>query len=234
MKTVNDIRRQLIQKYRDGDFVTDKTGQKTVEVVAESFIANEDWIVKLPNKEYIKRELEWYKSQSLFVKDIPGETPAIWKQVADADGKINSNYGWAIWSEENHSQYMNVLMELIMNGFSRRATMIYNRPSMHTDYNQNGMSDFMCTYANGFFIRDNKLHSHYIMRSNDARFGYANDVAWAKYVQQRLLDDLNTNEHFFENELELGDLYWTATSLHVYERDFKLLDDLISTGKYEG
>jgi thymidylate synthase len=45
---------------------------------------------------------------------------------------------------------------------------------------------------------------------------------------------LNTNEHFFENELELGDLYWTATSLHVYERDFKLLDDLISTGKYEG
>ena len=89
MKTVNDIRRQLIQKYRDGDFVTDKTGQKTVEIVAESFIANEDWIVKLPNKEYIERELEWYKSQSLFVKDIPGETPAIWKQVADADGKIN-------------------------------------------------------------------------------------------------------------------------------------------------
>lgn len=219
MQRVFNIRNQLIQKYRDQDFVTDKTGVKTIEIIGQSFIVDEDWIIRKPNYEYIERELEWYKSRSLYVKDIPGETPAIWKQVADKDGKINSNYGYLIWSTENGNQYSHVLDELRHNPNSRRAVMIYNRPSMHTDYYANGMSDFVCTYANTFLIRDNKLHSHYIMRSNDAIFGANNDFAWAKYVQRQLALDLG---------VEAGDLIWTVSSLHVYERHFKFIEELIN------
>ena len=219
MQTVSDIRAKLIQKYKDQDFITDKTGVKTIELIGESFIANEDWIIRKPNYEYIERELEWYRSQSLYVEDISGETPAIWKQVASKHGRINSNYGYLIWSDENHNQYMNVLSELSHNQNSRRAVMIYNRPSMHRDYCVDEMSDFVCTYANTFLIRDGKLISHYLMRSNDAVFGYDNDVHWARYVQDMLARDLGVVP---------GEIIWTATNLHVYERHFKFIEELMN------
>jgi thymidylate synthase len=219
MQTVSDIRKKLMIKRIEKDYVTDKTGVKTIELVGESFIADEDWIVRKPNLEYVQRELDWYHNMSLRVDDIPGETPQIWKDIASKGGKINSNYGYLIWNEKNGDQYRNCLRELRANPDSRRATMIYNRPSMHKDYNQDGMSDFVCTYANQFMIRNNKLVSHYIMRSNDAVFGYCNDVHWAMHVHEMLAYDLN---------IEKGDLIWTASSFHIYERHFKFLDKLIN------
>lgn len=218
MNRVSDIRAKLIEKYKNEDFVIDKTGVKTIELIGESFIVDEDWIIRPPNYEYIEREIQWYESQSLYVEDIPGQTPVIWKQVADKNGKINSNYGYLIWSEENGRQYDHVLNELKKNPNSRRAVMIYNRPTMHSDYCADGMSDFICTYANDFLIRDGKLISHYLMRSNDAVFGANNDFAWARHVQTKLAKDLN---------VETGDLIWTVSSLHVYERHFQFIDKLI-------
>ena len=222
MKTANDIRADLIDKYLAEDYVIDKSGAKTIEVLGESFVADENWLIRTPAYKYIDRELEWYMSESLYVDDIPGETPQIWKDISSDEGKINSNYGWCIYSEENGNQYKHVLRELRNNPNSRRAAMIYNRPSMHLDYNRDGMSDFMCTFANTFMIRDGKLISHYAMRSNDAVFGYNNDVAWAKFVQGQLAYDL---------EVEVGDLIWTATNLHVYERHFEFIEALINAGK---
>mgnify|MGYP002634573772 FL=1 len=222
MKTANDIRADLIDKYLSEDYVIDKSGAKTIEVLGESFVADENWLIRTPAYKYIERELEWYMSESLYVDDIPGETPQIWKDISSNEGKINSNYGWCIYSEENGNQYKHVLRELRNNPNSRRAAMIYNRPSMHLDYNRDGMSDFMCTFANTFMIRDGKLISHYVMRSNDAVFGYNNDVAWAKFVQGQLAYDL---------EVEVGDLIWTATNLHVYERHFEFIEVLINAGK---
>lgn len=216
---VSYMRQMIIDKYLSEDFVIDKTGVKTVEVIGATFIADEDYIIRKPAYAYIERELEWYKSQSLNVNDIPGETPQIWKSVASTEGKINSNYGWCIYSEENGNQYKHVQRELRNNPNSRRATMIYNRPSMHLDYNRDGMSDFMCTYANTFYVRDNKLVSHYLMRSNDAVFGYNNDYAWAKYVQNQLAEDLG---------IEVGELIWTASNFHVYQRHFNFIEELIN------
>ena len=216
------MRQMIIDKYLSEDFVIDKTGVKTVEVIGATFIADEDHIIRKPAYEYIERELEWYKSQSLYVNDIPGDTPKIWKDIASDEGKINSNYGWCIYSEENGNQYKHVLRELSRNYNSRRATMIYNRPSMHVDYNRDGMSDFMCTYANTFYIRDRKLISHYLMRSNDAVFGYNNDYAWARYVQNQLAEDLG---------MEVGELIWTASNFHVYERHFNFIEEFIDANK---
>ena len=222
MKTANDIRAYLIDKYLSEDYVIDKSGAKTIEVLGESFVADENWLIRTPAYKYIERELELYMSESLYVDDIPGETPQIWKDISSNEGKINSNYGWCIYSEENGNQYKHVLRELRNNPNSRRAAMIYNRPSMHLDYSRDGMSDFMCTFANTFMIRDGKLISHYVMRSNDAVFGYNNDVAWAKFVQGQLAYDL---------EVEVGDLIWTATNLHVYERHFEFIEALINARK---
>ena len=214
LNNVDFIRSRFLLKLAAGDFVTDKTGCKMIEIMGASFIADEPAIFGTVNEDYVKREIEWYVSQSLNVNDIPGDVPAIWKAIATPDGRINSNYGWCIFSEENGSQYDNVLKELKQNPDSRRATMIYTRPSMHTDYNKDGMSDFMCTNAVGYLIRNNRLHAHVSMRSNDVIFGYKNDYSWQKYVLDKLAFDLN---------IELGDIYWNVTSLHVYEKHFHLV-----------
>jgi thymidylate synthase len=235
MQSVDGIRNKLAEKLEKRDFVIDKTGSKTIELIGESFWATEKSIFGEVNYDYADREIEWYESQSLYVNDIPGTVPKIWLDVASTEGKINSNYGYLIFSEENGNQYKNVLETLKSNRDSRRATMIYNRPSMHTDYNKNGMSDFICTNSVNYFIRKDLYKTGYSytkkehlvaivqMRSNDAIFGYKNDFYWQMYVAKKLCKELEIPE---ENII----LIWNAASLHVYERHFYLVNNFIRTG----
>lgn len=219
---VSDIRKEFQSLYREKQFIFDKSGVELLEIINASFIANEPFIFHQVNKEYVERELQWYRSMSLNVNDIPGGPPAIWKQVSDKDGFINSNYGWCIYSEENGYQFMKVVEELSVSPLSRRAIMIYNRPSMHIDYCKNGMSDFMCTNAVQYFLREGKLHACVYMRSNDAIFGYRNDYAWQKYVLNQLLIAVNSKKNTVYAE---GDIYWNVGSLHIYSRHFKYVTE---------
>lgn len=214
MLSIDVVRDYFKEALANEQFVIDKTGAKMLELVGESFIANEPAIFGTVNQEYVQHELDWYLSTSLNVNDIPGGPPKIWQQVATEDGFINSNYGWCIFHPDNGFQYDRVKEELIKNPYSRRAIMIYNRPSMHMDYNANGMSDFMCTNAVQYLYRKGKLNAVVQMRSNDVVFGYKNDYAWQKFVLDRLAADLETDP---------GRIIWNAGSLHVYERHFKLV-----------
>lgn len=219
----NYIVREIFSEmlYRN-EFVVDKNGGKVLEIIGASFRANEDFIFGSVNHNYVDRELKWYLSQSLKVADIPGETPAIWNQVASSKGEINSNYGYLIFSPENGDQYYHVLNTLSADRNSRRATMIYTRPSMHLDYNRDGMSDFVCTNAVTYHIRDGMLNATVQMRSNDAIFGFKNDYYWQLYVLRRLASDLGVG---------VGMIFWQAASLHVYERHFFLVDHYFKTGE---
>ncbi len=191
-----------------------------IELTNVSFAVKRGWLLREPNQDYIERELAWYKSQSRNVSDIPGGTPAIWKQCADNFGNINSNYGWCTDSVDNGYQYDAVAQELADSPDSRRAVMYYTRPTMHVDQNLNGMNDHMCTFAVQYTIRNDKLDALVYMRSNDAVFGYNNDVAWQQHVHTHLLDDLRTAHDW----LELGELFWNVGSLHVYPRHYFLLE----------
>jgi thymidylate synthase len=212
MLKVEDIRNHFINELEHGEFITDKTGVKTIEMIGATFEADEPTIFGDVNDDYIQRELDWYKSMSLYVDDIPGVTPAIWKQVADRGGKINSNYGLAIYHKDNYLQYANVLNELQFSPNSRRAVMIYTRPTMWNDYNRDGMSDFMCTNTVQYMIRDGQLVVIVQMRSNDVVFGYRNDYAWQKYVAFHMTKDLKLTKQ--------PKIIWHVGSLHVYERHF--------------
>lgn len=221
--TTEDIRDELKRLYKEGVFREGKFG-KTVEIQNAHFLADKDWIIREPNYDYAKREIEWYESQSLYVKDIPGDTPKIWQMCADKDGKINSNYGWCIFSDENGSQYENCLNRLLGDHHTREACMIYTRPSMQVDCNNNGMHDFMCTYSTQVFLNPINefgydLDYTVFMRSNDAVYGFCNDVIWTQHVRDKLVSDLN------KHGLTVfpGKIIWNAGSLHVYERHFKHL-----------
>lgn len=225
-----DIRQQFIELLAQKKFtsvnregsMTALTGNTTIEIVGQSFIADEEAIFGEVNWDYVAREEAWYNSMSLNVNDIPGGPPQIWKTVADKDGFINSNYGAILYSDWNGHQFKNCVNELAHNPGSRRATAIYTRPSMWADYNLNGRSDFMCTNAVGYLIRDGLLHAHVQMRSNDSWAGYRNDRAWQKHVLEKMAKELGVGS---------GDIYWTVTSLHVYARNYYLVDHCARTGQ---
>ena len=221
MQKVADIRKYFIEALNRGEFVTDKTGVKTIELVGASFLADETAIFGTPNKEYIDREIEWYASQSLRVSDIPGKTPAIWESVASKTGLIHSNYGYLTYSFRNGSQFHSCLAQLLANPNSRRAMMIYTRPSIQWEYNSDGMSDFICTNSVQYLIRDGRMHAVVQMRSNDVVFGYRNDYAWQLHILEHLVRRYNYETT--DERVKLGDITWQVGSLHVYERHFDLV-----------
>jgi len=212
---VRDIRAEFSELFRKQEFAEDGN----LEIINASFIADEPSIFGEVNEDYANRELRWYLSQSLFVCDIPGDVPKIWQQVASRNGKINSNYGWAIFSPENGYQYKKAIKNLLDSRNSRQAVMIYIRPSMHEDAFDDGMRDFMCTYSVQLLIRKNRLHYIVNMRSNDAIFGYRNDLHWHHFVRDSALEALNPRYP----GLIAGNMHWNAGSLHVYPRHFELV-----------
>ena len=210
-----------------------KFRNSTVELQNVHFIADNDYIVRKPSEEYIKRELKWYESQSLNINDLEGKIPDAWKSTANPLGYVNSNYGWCVFSKDNGYQYKNCLKTLLNDHNTRQAVMIYTRPSMYADSIENGKHDFMCTHYVHCFLNEvrhpeNNVEVYelkYIVyqRSCDAVFGFNNDLAWHKHVYDKLYDDLieagipmSDNKPFIE---------YNCGSLHVYDRHFKHLEN---------
>lgn len=226
-----DIRQEFARLLQEQSFtsvdreksMTSLVGNQTLEIVGANFVALDDAIFGTVDWDYVKREEAWYDSQSRNVNDIPGNVPAVWKSIASSDGTINSNYGWTVYSPENGSQYEEVLEELRAHPGSRRAEIIYTRPSMWIEYNLDGRSDFMCTNTVQYLIRNGSLHGCVQMRSNDAVLGFKNDRAWQMTVLQRLAGDLG---------LPVGNLHWQVGSLHVYSRHFYLVDHYWRSGEH--
>jgi thymidylate synthase len=215
---IDQIKTYFINELKNENFTIDKTGAKTIELIGASFYADEGAIFGKPNYEYIDRELDWYESQSTNINDIYGsdrEPPEAWQYSANAHGEINSNYGLLVFGEKYYEQFEHVVQELKTNPDSRRASMIYNRPSIWKEYNENGKNDFICTNAVTYYIRDNKLHATVQMRSNDVIFGYRNDWAWQRFMMEEVMHELELDE--------LGDMIWQVQNLHVYERHFHLV-----------
>ena len=72
--------------------------------------------------------------------------------------------------------------------------------------------DEMCTICLNYQIRDGKLHSTCVMRSNDFNFGLRNDIAFFIYLQKYIADRLG---------VEYGSYTHYAFSMHMYDRDFE-------------
>jgi thymidylate synthase len=130
---------------------------------------------------------------------------------------VNSNYGWCVFAAKNFSQYDFCIDELKKNHQSRKAQMIYTRPSIVIDYNFNGMSDYICTNNVHCFIRKNKLIYIVNQRSCDAIYGFLNDWAWHRFVAQKMLIELN---------LDFGKIIYNIDSLHIYDRHYDILQKI--------
>tara|TARA_B110000240_G_C13444928_1_gene429860 strand:- start:179 stop:877 length:699 start_codon:yes stop_codon:yes gene_type:complete len=231
MNNVQTIREYFINELRNGDFTQDKSGQKTIELIGASFIADEASIFGEVNQDYVQAEIDWYLQGSTNINDIDygNQPPQAWQGAANKHGEINSNYGHLIFSDSYYRQFENALNELVWNQDSRRASMIYQRPSIWSDFNENGKSDFICTNAVTYYIRNGKMNCVVQMRSNDVVFGYKNDYAWQAYVLSEMVNQYNQDKIMEHEEasrdmqLDVGTITWQVQNLHVYERHFNLV-----------
>ena len=180
---------------------------------------------------YIENELAWYLSQDRCIKGHPGiEDNKIWSKICTDEGRVNSNYGFLLFSKENgngeFSQYEYALKAIIKDKNTRQAIMYFCRPQLHWEYcdNINARYDFTCTISYQIFIRNNILCLIVTMRSNDVIRGLqCGDLPFAGYIYEKIYNELLQ----YYPELKYGEIMWNAASLHCYERDFILLDKIV-------
>ena len=86
-----------------------------------------------------------------------------------------------------------------------------------------GNKDVPCTLTMHWFIRENKLHLIVNMRSNDIILGFTNDVFQFTMMQEAMM--LRLRETY--PDLELGNYYHNAGSMHIYDRHFEMAQSII-------
>jgi thymidylate synthase len=207
------------------DYETSPRGKKIKEI--------ENAVLQLDNPEsnlfmnevrsvplkYLAGELLWYfsgRNDLAFISRFSN----FWKAIAEKDETCNSAYGNLLFKGMEKSQYFWAYSKLVEDKDTRQAIIHFNRP-----YHQyQGNKDFVCTLVGIFQIRDNKLNFTIDMRSNDVFFGLTFDLPFFTLLQQQMLKHLRESAY---PTLELGRYTHIAHSLHVYEKDFQILNSML-------
>tara|TARA_Y100001938_G_scaffold130909_1_gene187385 strand:+ start:4222 stop:4911 length:690 start_codon:yes stop_codon:yes gene_type:complete len=161
---------------------------------------------------YLKAELNWYRSGDLSIENIKRYS-TMWEKICDDYGLVNSNYGYLAKHMKCNNyitQFGWCVQQLYEDPNSRRAIINFNNP----DHKYNGVKDFPCTISQQFYIRNNKLDSITLMRSNDLIYGFCYDVPYFTLLQKEMAQKLN---------IKLGVYHHYAMSMHVYERHFEMI-----------
>jgi thymidylate synthase len=206
-------------------------GLKTIEL-EDAYLVLEDPaqpVCHLPERhiseKYLHGEQDWYKSGSLWAKDI-ASYGSMWESLADSNGTINSNYGYLAllqkWSGK--SQYEWCVDPLRRDPQTRQAVINYNQP-VHKYID---VKDFPCTMFQQFSLAGfdcaPELESLVVMRSNDLMFGLTYDMPWFCYLQLKLAKELGYDP---------GEYRHFAASLHVYDKHMAMLQDIAKVKKYD-
>lgn len=211
----NNLDEVFIQMYEKGYFLSKR--EVKYKCLFNPIIVLKPGVIKTYKSrplsiQYLIDELSWYlnpnEENTKRIKKYK-----IWKEYFDG-GKIFSNYG-----EKALKQLPNVIKELQNDMFTTRA-IIYYGSIENLGIIQNGESiDMVCTIAMQFyFTLDNFLNATIYMRSNDLIFGFFYDFIWASLLFEKVLKNFP--------KAKTGNLTWIVTNLHVYEKDFKKLEEI--------
>lgn len=83
-------------------------------------------------------------------------------------------------------------------------------------------ADVPCTIAVSFRVRDGKLYMTTHMRSNDIMWGVPYDIFQFCFLQMTIANEL---------DLDLGDYVHHADSLHMYRKDFNVVNGMTTAVK---
>lgn len=180
---------------------------------------------------YTLKEMELYNSCSNRVEDF-AKASKFWEKLANEDGTINSAYGFLIWGNASHGnlkfEKASTAMKtpwdwskqsLIDDKDTRQALMRFSLP----EHFYRGVKDFTCTTHGNWLIRNDKLHLSVVMRSNDLNKGLVYDLSWFCSLIDKMLEELKST---YPN-LTKGHYTHTAHSAHIYEKDQKVILDML-------
>lgn len=213
-------------------YETKPRGQLVKEMIGVTFVLTNPrarlctLAARKANYGFAAGEFCWYLRGAEDLESIAYYNPRM-KGFSDDGKKLHSAYGRRLLAHPPNrpSQWADVISTLKQDRDSRRAVMTIYAPSDMRRAVDDGTKDVPCTLALQFFIRDNRLHLHVTMRSNDVIWGLTNDLFSFTLLQETMLLDLR--EAGVEN-LELGEYIHTAGSMHIYERHFKMASEILA------
>lgn len=229
-KDFDETLKKTMEKLSQSENHSSPRGLKTKELINYSVCINNPRLTILTNPhrklsiEYLKAEFDWYLSGELNIDKIK-QHASMWEKIKNPDGTVNSNYGYFVFHQKfnydnqliNQFQYC---FDCLLNDIdSRQAVINFNQ--LHHKYKNN--KDFVCTLSLQFLIRNNQLHSIVNMRSCDIVYGASYDIPWFSYIQLLLLEKLTKSGL----NISLGQLYHNSASLHIYEKHFNMMNNII-------
>ena len=174
-----------------GFYITDPKDRKIINKERE-------W-----NENYADCEWLWYLSGDRSVDKLGefyGKIPPIWEKMANAEGNVNSNYGWQ-WDRNKQIDYVYKL--LLDQPDTRQAVITILDMKEHDKFTY----DTPCTYAIQFTIVNGRLDMCVTMRSNDLWYGFCNDQYQFSKLQELMA---------YRLDIETGTYYHFAHNMHLY------------------
>jgi thymidylate synthase len=159
------------------------------------------------NADYANFEFDWYLKGDRDASEI-GERAKIWKQMmVPGTSNVVSNYGY-FW---NYNDQLNrIIKEIKNNKETRRAIIVH--------YNLDELDlykyDTTCNDVLNFYRKDDKLHLTVFARSIDLVFGFCNDQYTFAKLMEMVAEEL---------KIEVGEMHWLITNLHIYPRHYDML-----------
>lgn len=225
--TFADVYRKVLGGcYANPDYVSSPRGQLVKEISNVALVFDPKFSLYENEKRssqfnYIAGELIWYFCGRNDI-DFISKYSKFWSKLDQGNGTVNSAYGNLIFVEKNehgHTQWQWALNSLISDKDTRQAILHFNKPS-HQYLNN---TDFVCTLNAVFQIRNDELNLTVDMRSNDLILGTPTDVAFFTVLQQQMLNHLRD----YYPKLRLGKYTHIVHSIHLYERHFELVEEML-------
>ena len=211
--------------YHSPDFISKPRGKRVREKLGVKFtITNpRHRIPYVPTRKfsvfYMVGELLWYLSGENST-DWISYYSSFWKNISDDGKTANSAYGSRLFkphpriADAKFIQWQYIIDELRRDPDSRRAVVHIRVP----DDSIEAKLDVPCTLTLQYFLRDNALYQIVNMRSSDLILGIAYDIPAFTFFQEMLANELG---------VELGTYTHISNSLHIYERHFDMVKEML-------
>lgn len=208
MHTMNHAWQATLEKVLDTGRVITTRGKRVIEVDHHTVTVNMNHPVlwsetRKLNYKFMAAEAAWIISGSDSVAEIGKYNPRMF-EFSDDGLRLAGAYG-VRFSE----QFIPTVDRLLDDPNTRQATMTLWRPELRKS------KDMPCTVAMDFKIREGMLNAHVFMRSSDVWLGLPYDVFSFSMMACNILEAYKLRGGYAD--VNLGVLYLTAASSHLYE-----------------